>query len=681
MSFNAKIIYELLPAFYRIRDAEQGKPLEAFLAVIAEQVEVLEENLAQRYDDHFIETCAEWVVPYIGDLIEARTQVKPGSTVSDRAQVANTLKYRRRKGTAAMLEQLARDTTEWPASVVEFFQHLATTQSMNHLRPGNLSFINVRDASALESLDMPFDTLAHNGEVRRIEPRRGKYNIPNIGIFLWRLESDSRTDVEPSRVDARRFRFDPLGFDVPLFNDPVTEDEIETLAEPPNVPMMLTRTRFRIDKGLYYGRDASVFLTVDSNDVPADQIVVCDLEDFNGTWGYALDDQYAIDPQLGRIVVPLSFPANGILRVLFHQGFSDRIGGGEYQRVDSFLGGVESIIDVPAQQPSIQSALNEVAIQFADPILRLSSAAVEITKNRTLSESPALFAPAGKNLELRAGDEQRPVIDAPADITITGGKNAIVSINGIAFLGGTIQVPQNLSPGLNELEQFSIRHCTLVPTPTRILNGPQTPTIPRLIIEATGVSVDIDRCIVGSIRAAIGAKVRLTNCIVDAGDPTEVAYEGIASGSTGAALEIENTTIIGQVHTERLEASNTIFYAERKNGGNPPVLAERVQEGCVRFSFVPLRSKVPRRFHCQPDTSSTADERRVRPVFTSRRFGNPAYCQLSNWCASEITEGADDQSEMGVFHNLYQPQRVSNLRSRLDEYLRFGLEAGIFYAT
>jgi hypothetical protein len=36
---------------------------------------------------------------------------------------------------------------------------------------------------------------------------------------------------------------------------------------------------------------------------------------------------------------------------------------------------------------------------------------------------------------------------------------------------------------------------------------------------------------------------------------------------------------------------------------------------------------------------------------------------------------------MGVFKGLTQPQRESNLKSALDEYLRFGLEAGIIYVT
>ena len=69
------------------------------------------------------------------------------------------------------------------------------------------------------------------------------------------------------------------------------------------------------------------------------------------------------------------------------------------------------------------------------------------------------------------------------------------------------------------------------------------------------------------------------------------------------------------------------------------------------------------------------------PVFSSLRFGDAGYCQLSPACALEIVTGADDQVEMGVFHDLYQPRREANLRAVLDEYLRFGREAGIFYGS
>lgn len=66
MTFDAQRLYESLPAIYRIRDTEaagadteQRGPLQELIAVIAEQAAVLEENLAQLYDDQFIETCAD----------------------------------------------------------------------------------------------------------------------------------------------------------------------------------------------------------------------------------------------------------------------------------------------------------------------------------------------------------------------------------------------------------------------------------------------------------------------------------------------------------------------------------------------------------------------------------------------------------------------------------------------
>src|SRR6476620_10600482 len=105
-------IYELLPAIYRVRDAEQGGKLRALVEVLAREADVVERDVANLYEDWFIETCDEWLVPYIGDLLGVRgLHSVSKATFSQRARVANTLGDRRRRGTATMLEQLARDTT------------------------------------------------------------------------------------------------------------------------------------------------------------------------------------------------------------------------------------------------------------------------------------------------------------------------------------------------------------------------------------------------------------------------------------------------------------------------------------------------------------------------------------------------------------------------------------------
>jgi len=304
-------LYELLPAVYRINDAKekQGKEaLKALLDVIAEQIRLVEDDIGQLYDNWFIETCPEWLVPYIGDLLGVRGlyQMESGFAQTEigftqRARVANTLAYRRRKGTATMLEQLAHDTTLWHARAVEFFQLLETTQYINHLRLANLRTPDLRQANALELLDGPFDTIAHTADVRRIDSRRGKHNIPNVGLYLWRLISYTLKGVRPRPLPGipdGRFTFSPLGNSAALFNRPRTEKKITHLAEEPDVPAAIRPAAFHLDlqeylednlslaeadrakKSIYYGQygqNASLAIMHAGSAIPPADAVSMDL--------------------------------------------------------------------------------------------------------------------------------------------------------------------------------------------------------------------------------------------------------------------------------------------------------------------------------------------------------------------------------------------------------------------
>jgi hypothetical protein len=204
---------------------------------------------------------------------------------------------------------------------------------------------------------------------------------------------------------------------------------------------------------------------------------------------------------------------------------------------------------------------------------------------------------------------------------------------------------------------------------------------PVLVVESPNVTVEIDHCILGAARIAAGSRVVISDSLLDASDESAIAYAA-PDGTAGGPLNVERCTLIGKVHTHFLElASDTIFLAALAPGDNwpAPVCSDIRQQGCVRFSHMPLSALAPRRFNSQPKTA--ADALRVRPRFTSLRYGDPGYGQLSLRCASEIRRGASDEAEMGAFHDLYQPQRETNLRVRLEEYLRFRLEAGVFYVT
>ena len=337
MSFDLDTLYKLLPAIYRIRDLEQVNgdtpllsqnrvidmakpdlPLLALMKVFQEQIAVLEENLAQLYDDQFIETCAEWVIPYIGDLVGYQLP-HDTSSQSLRSEVANTIRYRKRKGTVTLLEQLARDVTGWDAHVVEYFQLLATTQHVQRLRPDNHLF-DTRQApsysfpvsSEVAHVPVPFEQRAHTIDTRNISTGSGAYNIENIGIFIWRLNAYSLSNVplvEAPVSDRNRYLyfFNPLGSDMQLFTHPGQAEEVTQLAGPLAVAAPITRAMLADNFSAYYGPANSLWLTVTdtSENIPVDRAILPDplaeLVVIAGTLKNALTAGRLDFPQLSRL--------------------------------------------------------------------------------------------------------------------------------------------------------------------------------------------------------------------------------------------------------------------------------------------------------------------------------------------------------------------------------------------
>jgi hypothetical protein len=740
MTFDSNKLYNLLPAIYRIRDSEQGEPLRQLLALITQQVGILEEDLDQLYDDQFVETCKDWVLPYIGDLIGYRLlhRIAPDE-VAPRAEVANTIGYRRRKGTACMLEQLARDVTSWNARAVEFFQLLATTQYMNHVRLTNFYAPDLRQWEPLERLGTAFETTAHSVDVRHIERGKGKYNIPNIGIFLWRLTAYQLRNSPAAAVgtDGQRFLFSPLGANMPLFTGPQTENSITHLAEPINVPEPLRRRTLYEELELrrqalvdgkeitpYYFGVAPMFeimLEGQPGPVPFDNIEVCNLSQWRipadkkkyrrwKTDGTFVDVDrsidLALDPELGRIAFAHPVTAGKEVLTTFHYGFSADMGGGEYERKQTF-DAVLAPVDTVASPGHIQPALDT----------RVSGGVVELSDSGRFEETPKITVNLDQRIEFRGANECRPTLIVGGSIDVTGGTNAEVTLNGFLIAGGPIRIQNG-----GELHKVRLVHCTLVPGLSLGIDGtPRNAGAPSLLIEQNSpIEVEIDHCILGPIQASPNATVLIHHSIVDANRDDAVAYAGsvrrrrrgrgsqnrLIHDSPGGILSVVNSTIIGTINTGLLKlASNSILLARTKDG-SPPVYSERRQTGCVRFSWLPLESRVPRRYRCQPEleisdqieavkkksanmTISDADRQAIQdsvvvklvPAFTSLMYADPGYCQLRISAPEQIRAGADDEAEMGAFHDLFQPQRESNVRTRLEEYLRFGLEAGVFYQT
>src|SRR5205085_7658022 len=127
--YYAAKLWHLIPAVYRSLDSDPAAPgpLAEIVDRVAVQAAVLRRSIDRLWEDQSIETCDDWVIPYIGDLV-ATQLVACLDPAGQRRDVAKTIYYRRRKGTVGLLEELASDIASRDARVVEFFRRLGRTR-------------------------------------------------------------------------------------------------------------------------------------------------------------------------------------------------------------------------------------------------------------------------------------------------------------------------------------------------------------------------------------------------------------------------------------------------------------------------------------------------------------------------------------------------------------------------
>jgi len=449
-----------------------------------------------------------------------------------------------------------------------------------------------------------------------------------------------------------------------------------------NVPMPISRLTLSRDLGLYYGGADSVkslLVEDDAGPVPIERLAPCDLSDAAaGAWAHeAPPGKVAVDPALGRLAFA-DAPAGEVV-VSYAYGSGGDLGGGPYDRRDATAAALAGgttwqmgvMRDPPAAQTDIVATLAE-AVAAWNALAAGARGVIAVMDSRTYEEdlntdATRIRVPQGSQLLIVAADWpeestddplhpliRRPGVVSPAGLRpLVKGAVEVVGtapadsaapgaliVNGILIQGGLAVRPGNLG-------RLELLHATLVPG----TDGLAVAANPDLAIALT-------RSVTGSLEPGQSARsLELTDCIVDGDvDAREV--------------RIEASTVLGTTGAETLDASNAILVGA--------VTVERRQVGCVRFSYLPFPSLAPRRFHCQP--ADLASSGRVVPEFASVAYGDPAYAVLATSCAAEIAAGAEDEGEMGAWHFVGVPLRLRNLRVALDEYLRFGLEAGIFIA-
>ncbi len=729
MSTTSSPIYSLLPAVFRTSDAAQGGPLEALFAVLENQYGIVRENVWQLYNDQFIETCAPWVIPYIGQLIGYSSVYTAALTSPDsRAEVAHTIGYRRRKGTLVALEQITHDVSGRTTMAVEEFKRLVTTLSLRDVRSWSKATADLRRGCDLEDQCGPFNRLNRTIDVRNITPRvpappppgtsplppdtrpleialhgPGRFNIPQVAVWMWRWQSWTVTNAPAFALGDGGYFFSSLGGPVPLFQvGPEEPAPFSWLITEPDVPEPIRlRRACKHASGFYPGQ---MQLIADGEPVPAGQIVFANLAELPGGHVCTVaEGTIAIDPTLGRIQYAADVKLPGELRVNYNYGAPAEIGGGPYDRTanttqpgtqagSEFANSASLFWAVvgSAEYPTLESAVaawNQLPPDSAGTIVleNFECCTIDLTGANAIripAESSLLIASA-EIAEDGAPEWKNACATLRGNIEVVA-PPVTLGPDGLSLPAGTVQIAGVWLSGQLILSGdeacVQVADSTLVPGIALDSHGeavyPGEPSV-------TGTSLDftlcLNRVLTGPVALPSGCSARICGSIVDAGSAYCPAFAGTDLASPGATLHVENSTVIGRVWAQAIRlASNTIFYARlgKRDPWKAAVWAVRVQVGCVRFCWLPAGSITPRQYECLPPNA--ASQPALEPTFVTLRFGKPGYCLLSGGVPMAVWKGADNGSQMGVFYQIQETEAVSNIQIRSAEYLPANLECGVF---
>jgi hypothetical protein len=604
---------------------------------------------------------------------------------------------------------------------------------------------DLRRPRGSELTDGPFDEYFHSADVRKQRGKDGVYNIPKIAFHLYRLPARRLQGVVPRRgPNGRAFTFDPSGRDVPLFmrrsrsedfdwdkwrssrewelpapmhcrvlghaEYVITEALVLTLIQaglsnaaannlrrlrnititseaelrsalagmPSSVALLAGPVINAILRGaliqdcgknvLLAGLSKSIRVeTSPGVEVASDLITSGNLSNFTGT---AANKRLIIDPERGRLLF-LSVLRRPRLRVDYHYGFSGDIGAGAFDRSAFYRRQYRPDERYPEDnhpddydrraffEPTTSPALiNSAAITAANiPVGAVNSIGVtEFGDSSTFG--PASNKTALQNTIIRAQNFQRPYLRLASSWVLNTGSNleALLTLEGL-WIGGRANFSLILR---GDYERVTIRHCTLDPGGIDWQGNPIAPL--SLVVSGSVDKLVIDHSITGPIRIRGGVIQKLV--VRDSIVQSINARPAISLPTVD--VEMFRTTVFGDMRVNRLNASEALITGATD--------VTDTQSGCFRFSAAHTGSRVP-----HPYESYFIED--TEHFFTSRRFGQPGYAQLSQTAPPGLLRGAENGSEIGAFSSLHNPIRFDGLKAKVDEFLPFGLIPAFIFET
>ena len=313
-----------------------------------------------------------------------------------------------------------------------------------------------------------FDTFAHTAEMRRVGSRSGRCNIPNIGIFLWRVQALKLGQVPLVAAGwiGRRFRFDPLGTDKPLYGEPRTEEDITHIAEPFDVPLPLPRrwlggATWPTTTDLVGLLQLETEAASGTDPVDASAIRICDLSDdpaSPGAWAHEPQPaatHVAIDPVLGRVAYPARSRGGHVA-----SGYVPLRDGPRNRRRRIRPGGLTPRCPHDRSRRRRRGAWTGARNRRRRRRRLRSRTAAPMRRRRRLRLPRRLPEPPMTPVTLRAVNRARPLLARSGQLKLAMEPDTSVILDGLVLAGAPLVIEESADARPRTL---ILRHCTLVP--------------------------------------------------------------------------------------------------------------------------------------------------------------------------------------------------------------------------
>jgi hypothetical protein len=539
--YYADKLWTLLPAVYRALDTDQlgaDGPLREMVNRIGATTAVLRRSIDRLWENQSIETCDDWVIPYIAELVGTRL-VQGLDTSGQRLDVANTINYRRRKGTVGLIEELAHDISGWDAKVVEFFRRLGRTRhgldppvgpigtpgsALTTLHEaeglvGPLTFTHIGGFADLRNVygatksRSAFDEFYHFADTRKGIGLFGWHAIPHLGVFVWRLLSLGVGPVTPVPVRGCPgwYTFDPTGRDTPLFaaqRDATAFGDVWISPTEGQLPAPISQALLDADikagqngLGLYPVEPPPTTLTMPKAVMSVAPAATPD-EPFPAS-------SLVLRPERGRFKRAAS--PEPMLVASYQYGFPSEIGAGPYDRRGQALA-------IATPDPKTKLTGGDGALATAN----LHHGTITLADSLTYDGAHDLYVHG--QLTLSAANNRRPLIRLGAGKawTIHGRSDqSALTLDGLFVSGQDVVLTGafgavtlsccTLDPGSGATpDVFDDPFGSPPPSPfqTAADGRPLRPT--RLWIEGSVNTLTIDRCVLGPIRTRGAGVVETT---------------------------------------------------------------------------------------------------------------------------------------------------------------------------